>query len=66
MHEGKYTLTITERELLLLDEALLRWIVSANDAMSVFAADKEAFDHAIFFRNELSSLRTMLCELEED
>ena len=63
MPDEKITVTLTERERTLISEALLRWIVDANDAMTVFGADEPAFDAAVRFRNELRDLNTKLCNL---
>ena len=63
MPDEKITVTLTERERTLLSEALIRWIVDANDALTVFGADEPVFDAAVRFRNELRDLNTKLCNL---
>lgn len=63
MRKTEITVTLTERERTLLSEAVLRWIMAANDALTVFGADEPAFDAAVRFRNELRDLNTKLCNL---
>ena len=61
MRKTGITVTLTERERTLLSEAVIRWIMAANDALTVFGADEPAFDAAVRFRNELRDLNDKLC-----
>ena len=62
----KITVTLTERERMLLSDALCRYIKDTSEARAAFCMDKTAFAATVDFVKELQKLNTKICNPREE